>query len=260
MLESLQMMVAPHIYAVGVTLAVVLLVMGLLLIMPRVVAVLLRRLAPSWIDRTTKVIQVVVLLGGLVLITGWLDGRALVALLTMLLLGLVAATLHPGNVISDGLATVRIRTSGYYRAGDSVTVANGKCGVVVAVTSFSTRLRLPTQEYLVVSNSSVVRSPILVHANPDREAAAPVAYTLHDAHPHERHKTAFSAAGEVEPASAGGQPPMSAPHTGAALAITATTASVDHLPIVLAAQMPLRKVAPLQRRPKLGKKTLRKLL
>jgi hypothetical protein len=141
---------------IGVTLLLVTLIYAL-------VALLLGRVSPNWIGPIVIPLQLGLLIGQARLIVETINPGITVVWPALVCLILVAAAIVPGNVISDGIAFLRIRGLKYYQVGDRVTLAGKQSGRVTALYPFSTMLRTPKHERVRISNSRVVVSPIVVH-------------------------------------------------------------------------------------------------
>ena len=144
--ENLQTFFSPQVYPIIMALAVIVLALVLVRIMRRVVTLLLKLIAPHWIDRVTLLLQVVVLVGELVFIISFIAPGWLVIFLASLLFALVTAALFPGNPISNK---------------------------VIAVWPLRTLLQTP-QGQVRLPNSSVASAPILVHTDPQEMLLATV--------------------------------------------------------------------------------------
>ena len=151
------------------TLVVIGLALLLVTLIYALVALLLRRIAPNWIGFIVIPLQLGALIGTVRLIVETIDPGITVVWPALVCLIVVAAAIVPGNLISDGIAFLRIRTLTYYRVGDKVTLAGKQSGRVTAIYPFSTMLRTREHERLRMSNSRVVMSSIVVHR---RRAAA----------------------------------------------------------------------------------------
>ncbi|MBX3012988.1 MAG: mechanosensitive ion channel [Caldilineaceae bacterium] len=162
-MAALEALAASPFYPALLTIGVVLLVGGLLGLVSGLVRWLLQRLAPTWITPIVVGLQSLVWLGGVALLVWRLQSDAITSLLAVTLLLLVALAFRTGNLISDGVATFRIRTFGYYHKGDWLTLQNGVQGAVVAIRPFSTLLQTAQREQWIVNNSLVIAGPLLVH-------------------------------------------------------------------------------------------------
>lgn len=146
-------------------LALMLVGVGLLLVsLARgIVTLLLRRMAPNWVEWVSAVVQLGLLAGQMLLIADWVAPNSDLLWQTILGLTLIAAAIVPGNPISDGVGFVRIRGLGYFSVGDWVTLANEQTGRVTAIYPFSTMVRTRERGRVRISNSKVVAAPIVLH-------------------------------------------------------------------------------------------------
>ncbi len=247
MLERLQTFFSPQVYPIVVTIVVIGLAIILVSMMRRMVTLALRHIAPRWIDRTTILLQVAVLVGELAIIVSFIAPGWLVVLLAGLTLALVAAALFPGNPISDSVAFLRIRGLRYYRVGDWVTVAGDRYGYVVAIRPRSTLLQTPTQEQVRLYNSFVVGAPIIVHPDPQGILRA----TVNRGPVLNRVRTAASSL-----------PISNAAVTPQVNQVEAASFTGQVLPVVppsYVVQAPIGQIARLVKRPMLGKKSIKSL-
>jgi small-conductance mechanosensitive channel len=148
-----------------VFLALILVGIGLLLVtLARgLVALLLRRFAPGWVEWVTIVIQLALLGGQMLLVAEWVAPRSDVIWQMILGLTLIAAAIVPGNLISDGVAFLRIRGLGYYRVGDWVTIDEEHTGRITAIHPLSTMIRTQERDRVRISNSKVIGMSIVLH-------------------------------------------------------------------------------------------------
>lgn len=147
-----------------------LVVLGLaLLLLPAIhalVTLLLRRGAPSWVDGVSLLLQLGLLIGAGVLIVRYIDPGVVVVWPALLGLTLLAAACVPGNLISDGIAFLRIRGLHHCRVGDWVRLAGGQTGSVMTIGLLSTLVQAPTGELVRMGNSRVLGKAIVLRNSP----------------------------------------------------------------------------------------------
>lgn len=159
-------------YTIGATLAVTAVVLLLMSVLPRLVALLFRRLTPDWLDGVTTLLLVLLLLGQVTILLRWIwpDLPYLWPLFLLLTIGIAAFL--PANPISDGLAYLRLRRAAPYQIWDTITIDKQQ-GQVAAVRPLYTELITATAERVRVPNSVMLRRPLVVHG----KAAPPTVIT-----------------------------------------------------------------------------------
>lgn len=161
-------------YTVGATLAVTAIVLLLMSVLPRLVALLFRRLTPDWIDGVTTLLLVLLLLGQVTILLRWLwpDLPYLWPLFLLLTVGIAAFL--PANPISDGLAYLRLRRAAPYQVWDMITVGKQQ-GQVATMRPLYTELITSTAERVRVPNSIVLRRSLIVHGKATPSTAVTIA-------------------------------------------------------------------------------------
>ena len=109
----------PQLYAAGLTLAVIWLVILLQSGIRRLVAIVLQNRATAWIAPVTILLQAIFVLNSAILIVSRLGMQTSLAVSVVLLLWLVVASLRPDSAVRTGFAKLRSST---LREPDSVVV------------------------------------------------------------------------------------------------------------------------------------------
>lgn len=150
-------------YTIMATLAVTALVLLLMSVVPRLVALLFRRLPPDWIDGATTLLMVILLLGQVTIMLRWLWPNLPYLWPLLLLLTIGIAAFLPANPVSDGVAYWRLRRAAPFQLWDTITVG-AQQGQVAAMRPLYTELISPTAERVRVPNSIVLRRALVVHS------------------------------------------------------------------------------------------------
>lgn len=215
----LDLLGTPQLYAAGLTLAVIWLVILLQPGIRRLVAIVFQNRAAAWRAQVTLLLQAMFVLSSAILIVRQLGMQTSLAVSVVLLLWLVVASLRSNSALRTGLANLWSRA-----LWEPVSAVVTTIPPVQKATPNAVDSTLP---------QSVALSTVDQSATPGTVAA------------------------KVEPPS---PVSVSAPVAAAQVA-TATPVVVEPILLPLAVkQTPVRKPAPLTRRPTLGKKTTASLL
>ncbi|MEZ4678311.1 MAG: hypothetical protein R2932_29260 [Caldilineaceae bacterium] len=106
-------------------------------------------------------VQVVIILGGMVLLVLAVGINALLFIIAVGLAFMSGLSVGGETVLTDRIAAIRIRK--LYRVGDVVTLGNDYRGVVRRIGRTETHLEDPGQSTVIVRNSAAVRYPIVIH-------------------------------------------------------------------------------------------------
>lgn len=121
----------------------------------------LRPRMPTWAGFLSNVVQILVLLAGLALIV-YVAGINTAVILTVVAIFTAGISLALDGSVRDLIATTKLLTFGYYKVGDTVTLA-GHTGKVAEITAFSTILETGIRDKVIIGNKEIVDAIILNH-------------------------------------------------------------------------------------------------
>jgi hypothetical protein len=248
-------------YTIIATLAVTAVVLLLMSVMPRLVALLFRRLTPDWIDGVTTLLLVLLLLGQGTILLRWLWPDLPYLWPLFLLVTLVIAAFLPANPLSDAIAYWRLRQDRRYQVGDRITVGQQQ-GQVVALRPLYTEFITATADRVRLPNSVLLRQTQVVHSMPPATDATTVPTTV-TVTPAAQYGQAVTS---TDPASM--EAPIVAPTpitdvstvTTVGMAAPVALHAVGKQPITELQPLSLRRIPPLRKRPGLGATSIKGLM
>ncbi|MCB0064104.1 MAG: mechanosensitive ion channel family protein [Caldilineaceae bacterium] len=159
-------------YNIFVAILIAAAAIALAIIIRQLLRAIIQRFTPTWSDVIGNIAQILILLGGLIFIINYTGLLSAALILTIVTLFTAGASLSASNLISDGLATMRILTFGYYGVNDLVTVVGDIRGRVAEVNAFSTVIKTRKHDKIIISNNAIISDIIQVHTGyPGHELA-----------------------------------------------------------------------------------------
>lgn len=134
----------------------------------------LRGFYPEWAKPTSRIVTLLLVLGGVVLALPYIPGSGSKAFQGAGLFVGVLAALGSSAVASNVISGVMLIYTREFREGDRVEI-NGVVGVVQERALLVTRIRTPRNELVSVPNATVIGSSVVNFSQAEREISQPVA-------------------------------------------------------------------------------------
>ena len=122
------------------------------------------RIMPRWSRLGATLAQIFIVLGGVALVAYTAGSTAILTIMAPIGAFLLGNLLGGQTLLADLMASARLRAHSRFQVGDLVTVGNRYHGVVTKFNRLQTTLDMPGQAQVMLRNSQVVRSTVLVHA------------------------------------------------------------------------------------------------
>lgn len=165
-LETIRIDLYPLLYTGSLMLFIAILTIGLAWGIRPAIQFLLSRLGTRWSSLGASFIQVVVVVGGMVLLVIAVGVNALIILIALIVAFVCGLTVGGETLLADNLATIRIHLRKLYRVGDMVTLGSRYHGVVQQIGRTQTQIEDANRSRITVRNSFAVRNPLIVHLQP----------------------------------------------------------------------------------------------
>ncbi|MCB9147694.1 MAG: mechanosensitive ion channel family protein [Caldilineaceae bacterium] len=121
------------------------------------------RIMPRWSRLGATLAQIFIVLGGVALVSYTAGSTAILTIMAPIGAFLLGNLLGGQTLLADLMASARLRAHSRFQVGDRVTVGNRYHGVVTKINRLQTTLDMPGQAQVMLRNSQVVRSAVLVH-------------------------------------------------------------------------------------------------